>query len=859
MSLLRVNEITKLDGSAISGGGGSGSWQTFGIGSSITNYTLGKVGIGITFPRGNLHVVDTIVVSSGSTSVNSSLTNAIQTKAYLNQYSIEDLDGYGTRQYISIAKSDTDLFKVNDDFFATKFVVGAGGSVGIGSTQPKFALDVIGNTNISGNLTVNNVDVSGGLSWKTVGTGNTIYSLSRVGIGTTRPVQSLHVVDAIVVSSGSTIGVNTLSNAIQTKAYLNQYSIEDVDGFGARQYISIAKSDTDLFKVNDDFSVTKFVVGAGGSVGIATTNPRFTLDVIGTTNISGNTNIGGNLTVNNVDVAGGLSWKTVGSGNTIYTLGRVGIGTTNPRGNLHVVDSIVVSSGSTTGFNTLSNAIQTKAYLNQYSIEDVDGFGARQYISIAKSDTDLFKVNDDFSVTKFVVGAGGSVGIATTNPRFTLDVIGTTNISGNTNIGGNLTVNNVDVAGGLSWKTVGSGNTIYTLGRVGIGTTRPVQRLHVVDAIVVSSGSTTGINTLSNAIQTKAYANQYSIEDVDGFGTRQYISIAKSDTDLFKVNDDLFSTKFVVGAGGSVGIGSTQPKFALDVVGSSNISGSLFVNNVNIAGGLTWQTGIGNTIYNLGRVGIGTTNPRGNLHVVDSIVVSSGSTTGVNTLSNAIQTKAYPTQYSIEDIDGFGTRQYFSINKSDTDLFKVNDDFSVTKFVVGAGGSVGIGTTNPTSALHVSGTTELTGVLESVSVGNTFAIAGTNRIILECDALKSTVFTYNLAIGPVGIVSFKNIPVSKNSATTFTVLFTQNATGTANTTITTGIGTNVFLSPQGVTGFTTTSKVATASTITLSTTALDVDIVSFIVHYNGSGTGITSNYTVYATNTTGFRYGSVGF
>ena len=136
---------------------------------------------------------------------------------------------------------------------------------------------------------------------------------------------------------------------------------------------------------------------------------------------------------------------------------------------------------------------------------------------------------------------------------------------------------------------------------------------------------------------------------------------------------------------------------------------------------------------------------------------------------------------------------------------------------------------------------------------------GGGKVILECDARNGTVFTHDLANGIVGITSLKNFPVTKNSATTFTILFTQNATGTANTTAATGIGTNIRLTPFGVSGFTTTSRVATASTITLSTTALDVDIVSFMVHYNGSGTGTVSNYKVYVTNNTGFRYGSVGF
>ena len=153
---------------------------------------------------------------------------------------------------------------------------------------------------------------------------------------------------------------------------------------------------------------------------------------------------------------------------------------------------------------------------------------------------------------------------------------------------------------------------------------------------------------------------------------------------------------------------------------------------------------------------------------------------------------------------------------------------------------------------------DIKGAVETVSVATTSNLGG-GKVILECDARNGTVFTHDLANGIVGITSLKNFPATKNSATTFTILFTQNVTGTANTTAATGIGTNVYLTPYGVSGFTTTSKVSAASTVILSTTANDVDIVSFMVHYNGSGTGTLSNYKVYATNNTGFRYGSVGF
>lgn len=171
---------------------------------------------------------------------------------------------------------------------------------------------------------------------------------------------------------------------------------------------------------------------------------------------------------------------------------------------------------------------------------------------------------------------------------------------------------------------------------------------------------------------------------------------------------------------------------------------------------------------------------------------------------------------------------------------------------------VGIGTTVTTSTLTVSGGIDIKGAVETVSTGSTYDL-GDGKVILECNAENGTVFTHNLSNGNVGIVSLRNFLVTKNSVTTYTILFTQNATGTGNTTAATGIGTNITLAPLGVSGFTTSARVATATTVTLSTTANDIDIVSLAIHYNGSGTGTSENYRVFATGNTGFRFGTVGF
>ena len=171
---------------------------------------------------------------------------------------------------------------------------------------------------------------------------------------------------------------------------------------------------------------------------------------------------------------------------------------------------------------------------------------------------------------------------------------------------------------------------------------------------------------------------------------------------------------------------------------------------------------------------------------------------------------------------------------------------------------------NDTGCFEYNQPSKFRGVIETVSTGSTYDLGG-GKVVLELDVRNATTYTHSLSNGSVGIVSFKNMPADTgvSNGTTITVIFTQNATGTANTTVATGIGTNCFVvgfedGSAVVSGISTRALVGSATTVTLSTTASDRDFVSFFVHYTGGTNTTASSYQVYATKNGGFRQGTVG-
>lgn len=299
------------------------------------------------------------------------------------------------------------------------------------------------------------------------------------------------------------------------------------------------------------------------------------------------------------------------------------------------------------------------------------------------------------------------------------------------------------------------------------------------------------------------------------------------------------NTLAVTGIVSVTSTGSITNAGNLTNTGNVNVTGSL-----NVTGGGNFNNPSG--IITTGTLNITTFNPT-------NLTVANNATIGGNLTVNGTTTTLDTVNLVVEDKNiGIGT----TTSASNTTA----DGGGITIF----GGSDGDKTftwNSNSDAFAFSNGVDIKGAVETVSTASTYAISGSTNVILECDAHNGTVFTHNITTGgTVGIVSLRDFPVTKNSLTTYTIIFTQQSTtpaGTGNTTGSTGIGTNIFLKPYNVAGFSTSARVATASTVTLSSTANDIDIVTLAVHYNGGATGTVGNYNVLATNNGSFRYGGI--
>jgi len=183
-------------------------------------------------------------------------------------------------------------------------------------------------------------------------------------------------------------------------------------------------------------------------------------------------------------------------------------------------------------------------------------------------------------------GTTGRVGIATTTPNEKLQINGGINI-GNTaaNNSGTMRFNGSNFQGydGATWKNlddVGASavwnqsgiNANYTSGNVGIGTTGPIEELHVVGATALlrlESTNADSYNYYNSVNGFIGYAGVYSGDYDMDFGT----GVGNTTGKTHLVTNS--APRLSIDANGDVGIGTQNPQQLLHVAGDIAVAGQI--------------------------------------------------------------------------------------------------------------------------------------------------------------------------------------------------------------------------------------------------------------------------------------------
>jgi plastocyanin len=215
--------------------------------------------------------------------------------------------------------------------------------------------------------------------------------------------------------------------------------------------------------------------------------------------------------------------------------------------------------------------------------------GVYTYYCVSHPSTMLGTIS--VSVYKEVYYTNGRVAIGKVDPSYNLDVVGSGNFSQGLYVNGNsvLTGSAADLG---KWDEGAGSEIFYNQGNVGVGTSAPA---YTVD--VVGSGNfSQGLYVDGNSVLTGSVADLGKWDEGAG--------------------SEIFYNQ------GNVGVGTSDPAYALDVVGQGNFSQGLYVDGNSVLTGSAddlskWTEGASSEVYYKdGNVGVGTSAPNSQFEVV---------------------------------------------------------------------------------------------------------------------------------------------------------------------------------------------------------------------------------------------------
>ena len=637
------------------------------------------------------------------------------------------------------------------------------------------------------------------------GNGSSFLNGGNVGIGTTEPPNALSVWKAI-----NNDFVAELKNTHATAG----------QSWGLQVCAGTNASDAALAVENEAENASLFYVRGDGNVGIGTVTPTMKLDVLSTDGFAG--------------YFRGTSTATIASDTTNNNYLRVK--------NASIVDATTALLGFQTGNGYLGGFIGTE----QYDADD----GNNVYANLVLGTKAVADSTPNRSMT---ILHDGKVGIGTATPDYTLELENTAPQLGFNDTNGRkfYLMSQSD----KFWLGDATGGTtplvVDSAGDVGIGTTSPSRKLHVVEGsngyaarfedgieldgtnvqlLGYGQGNLWLMGNSGNPKLTLGYSHnwdfQISLQYLRGATAgSSYVGDGElkiGQLDKNNANWDHGITSFYVSGSEAMrlnkdrylGIGTTAPSFPLSVSGtqydmakiaSSHTAGSCLYLDADGTGGSNWH--LQSTADGAGSGG-------GKLDFVEAgtsrMIIAGGGNVGIGTTG---PNQKLDVAGNINIQDGYNLRwnnatQINILGSSTTGLtytaskqhfLTYNGVSAYTELMTLDDTGVGIGTTSPAFKLDVVGTTQLSGNSSVVGTFSTTDVAtlGNNSVTNTQSAGNSTTrlattefVTTAVAAGGNGDVSKAGTPVD-NQLAVWTG--TNTIEGNANLTFN---GTTMYVSEQ---------------------------------------------------------------